>query len=83
VVAYAPTPAGFRPVFGDGWVAALEFAETGPRGQVLLTYGNSSQPGSPHDGDQLPLLSRGEMRPLWFSREDVEANVARRVVLSR
>jgi acyl-homoserine-lactone acylase len=83
VVAYAPTPAGFRPVFGDGWVAALEFTATGPRGQVLLTYGNSSQPGSPHDGDQLPLLSRGEMRPLWFSRTDVEANLATRVLLSR
>ena len=68
---------------GDTWVGALEFTPEGPRGKVLLAYGNASQPGSPHDGDQLELLSRGEMRPLWFTRAEAEANVADRTVLRR
>jgi acyl-homoserine-lactone acylase len=83
VVSYASGPRGFRPVHGDSWVAAVEFTPHGPRGQVLMAYGNASQPGSPHDGDQLVLLSQGRMRPLWFTRAEVEANLRERVVLRR
>jgi len=67
-----------RAAHGDTWVAALEFTPDGPRGRILLSYGNASQPGSPHDGDQLELLSREEMRPLWWSRDSVEAHLERR-----
>jgi acyl-homoserine-lactone acylase len=81
VLTYAAGAEGFRPVHGDAWVAALEFTPGGPRGRVLLAYGNSSQPGSPHEGDQLGLLARGEMRPLWFSRPSIEANLRERSVL--
>jgi acyl-homoserine-lactone acylase len=82
VLTYLPA-AGNRPVHGDTWVAALEFAPDGPRGRVLMAYGNASQPGSPHDGDQLPLLARGEMRPLWLTRPEVEANLRERMVPER
>lgn len=68
----------FRPVHGDSWVAAVEFTPEGPRGELLLAYGNASQPGSPHDGDQLELLFSREMRPLWWSRDSVEAHLERR-----
>lgn len=79
VVGYAPEQEGtYRATFGDTWVAALEFTPDGPRGQVLLPYGNASQPGSPHDSDQLGLLARQEMRPLWFTRAEVEAHVEAR-----
>lgn len=44
-------------------------------GRVLLSYGNASQPGSPHDGDQLPLLSEQRLRPAWRTRAEVEANL--------
>jgi acyl-homoserine-lactone acylase len=83
VVSYAPGSQGFRAVHGDSWVAAIEFTPRGPRGKVLMSYGNATQPGSPHDGDQLPLLARGEMRPLWFTREEVERNLRERVRLER
>jgi acyl-homoserine-lactone acylase len=67
----------FDTVFGTTFVAAVEF--TSPvRARVLLSYGNSSQPGSPHAGDQLDLLARGEYREAWLTRAEVEAHLARR-----
>jgi acyl-homoserine-lactone acylase len=83
VLTYAPGSAGYRPVHGDSWVAALEFTPGGPRGRVLMAYGNASQPGSPHDGDQLELLARGQMRPLWFTRAAVKEHVRERTLLRR
>jgi acyl-homoserine-lactone acylase len=39
---------------------------------VLLTYGNASQPGSPHDGDQLALFAADRLRTPWRRREEIE-----------
>ena len=51
-----------RAVQGDSYVAVVEFSDP-PRARALLSYGNHSQAGSPHVGDQLELLSRQELRP--------------------
>jgi acyl-homoserine-lactone acylase len=64
-------------VGGDSYVAAVEFGETA-RARVLLTYGNASQPDSPHFGDQLVLSANGEMRTAWLTREEIEANLEER-----
>jgi acyl-homoserine-lactone acylase len=65
---------------GDSYVAAVEFGETA-RAKVLLTYGNASQPGSPHIGDQLALAANGEMRTAWRTRGEIEANLETREIL--
>jgi acyl-homoserine-lactone acylase len=80
VVSFAPTEGGdtFRAVFGDTYVGAVEFTPGGPRAQTLLAYGNATRPGSPHVRDQLPLLARKEMRPVWRTRAEVEANLEER-----
>ncbi len=65
---------------GDSWIAAVEFGETA-RAQVLMSYGNATQPGSPHHGDQLPLLAKGELRPAWRTRAEIEANLESREVV--
>lgn len=70
----------FRPVQGDSFIAVVEFGET-VRAKVLLAYGNATQPGSPHVGDQLELFSRKELRDAWLTREEIEANLSERVVL--
>lgn len=83
VVEFSPAPDGhFRSVGGDSYVAAVEFSNP-VRAQVLLSYGNSSQPGSPHRGDQLELFSRKELRPVWRTRAEVEAHLEAREVLSK
>jgi acyl-homoserine-lactone acylase len=60
--------------FGDSYVAAVEFSNP-VRAKTLVTYGNASQPGSPHVGDQLPLAARGELRPVWRTRAEIDANL--------
>ncbi|NJL02072.1 MAG: acylase [Spirulinaceae cyanobacterium RM2_2_10] len=77
------TPAAdgkFASAAGDTYIAALEFGEA-VTARVLNTYGNASQPGSPHVGDQLALYARGELRPAWRSRTEIEANLEQREVL--
>ncbi|MCS4176050.1 acyl-homoserine-lactone acylase [Salinibacter ruber] len=68
-----------RATFGDSYVALTEFTEEGPRAKAVLPYGNASQPGSPHRGDQLQLYAEKKMRPVWHSRDSVRAHLERRV----
>lgn len=72
----------FRPVQGDSFIAVVEFGET-LRAKVLLAYGNATQPGSPHVGDQLDLFSRKELRDAWLTRAEIEANLSERVTFER
>jgi acyl-homoserine-lactone acylase len=69
-------------VAGDSYYALLEFAPEGVRAQVLLAYGNASQPGSPHVGDQLELYGEKRMRTPWRTRADIEAHLESRTDLS-
>lgn len=69
----------FYPVHGDSYIAVVEFADP-VRAKVLLTYGNATQPGSAHVGDQLELFSRKELRDAWLTREEIEANLEARTV---
>jgi acyl-homoserine-lactone acylase len=41
----------------------------------MVTYGNASQPRSPHVGDQVDLAAKGELRPVWRARQEIEANL--------
>jgi acyl-homoserine-lactone acylase len=80
VLYFGPDGDNFRAVTGDSYVAITEFSDP-VRASVLLSYGNSSQPGSPHNGDQLELFSRKEMRTAWLQREEIEANLEARETL--
>jgi acyl-homoserine-lactone acylase len=62
---------------GDTYVAAIEFSDP-VRAMAVLGYGNSSQPGSPHLSDQLEFLARKELRPVWRTREEIEAHLSLR-----
>jgi acyl-homoserine-lactone acylase len=64
---------------GDSFVAVIEFGPT-LRAAALLSYGNASRIGSPHRTDQLPLLARNQLRPVWRTRAEIEANLEKRVV---
>lgn len=45
---------------------------------MRLSYGNSSQPGSPHATDQLADLAAGRFRPAKMERTAIEPEVDRR-----
>ncbi|MGD2294272.1 MAG: acylase [Candidatus Aminicenantes bacterium] len=75
VVGYVPDEDDrYRAVGGDSFVAAVEFSNP-IRARVLLSYGNATQPDSPHVGDQLELFSQKKLRPVWRSREEIEAHL--------
>jgi len=59
---------------GDTFFAVIEFS-TPLHAEGLLSYGNWSKKGSPHVEDQIKLMSRKEMRPIWRDRKDVEAHL--------
>ena len=56
---------------------AIEFSHP-VRAQVVLAYGNASQPVFPHRTDQLKLFRDKTMRPVWRSRGEIEANLKSR-----
>ena len=49
----------------------VTFDARGPVAQAILTYGQSTDPASPHATDQLRLFSRKQWPALPFHPEDV------------
>ncbi|RXJ44451.1 acylase [Gelidibacter gilvus] len=66
---------------GDSWIGVIEFGDE-VKAKVLLTYGNATQKDSPHNGDQLELFSKKEMRDAWLTKDDIESNTERIEVLN-
>jgi acyl-homoserine-lactone acylase len=62
---------------GETIVCAIEF---GPSQQARCTlgYGNSTQAGSPHVEDQLPLMVQKTLHPVGREKKDIEANLEKR-----
>lgn len=58
---------------GDGWVFAVEFAEV-PRAYSVLAYGQSIKRDSPYYADQLKMFTENEMKPVFYTKEDVDQN---------
>jgi acyl-homoserine-lactone acylase len=66
-------------ISGDTYFAVVEFSNP-VHAEALLSYSNWSRAGSPHAEDQIPLMSRKEMRPVWRTRKEIEANLESRKV---
>jgi acyl-homoserine-lactone acylase len=62
---------------GDGWILAVEFGDV-PKAYSILAYGESNRPGSPYFADQAERFAAGELKPVAFTREDVERGALRR-----
>ncbi len=65
---------------GDSYVAITEFGDK-VRAQVLLSYGNATQPGSKHRGDQLQLLSEKKLRAALLEKQEILRNMEKKEVL--
>ncbi len=62
---------------GETFVCGIEFAKQ-QKAQCLVSYGNSSQPGSPHLEDQLPLMVAKKLHPVLREKKDIGANLEKR-----
>lgn len=65
------TARGLRIDYGTSYVQTVSFDERGPVAQALLTYGQSSVPGSPHQTDQMKLFAAKQWPTLPFHPDDV------------
>jgi acyl-homoserine-lactone acylase len=82
VLEYEATKDGrFTAIGVDNFIAAVEFS-TPIRAKVLLTSGNSSDPNSPHYGDQLVLSAKKQLRDAWLTRSEVEQHLEQRTVFN-
>lgn len=80
VIDLLPTDQGrFQQFAGDTYFAAIEFSNP-IKAKTCIIYGNASQPGSPHLGDQLALYVRNQMRDVWRSRKEIESHLEYRQV---
>jgi acyl-homoserine-lactone acylase len=64
-------------IHGDTYVAVTEFGDK-VKASVLLSYGNASQPGNKHAGDQLKMLSEKKLRPALLDKADILKNLEKR-----
>jgi acyl-homoserine-lactone acylase len=57
--------------FGSSFVMAVSFADHGPVGRALLTYGQSTNPNSRYRDDQTKLFSAKKWRPMLFTAAEL------------
>lgn len=80
VIGYSQDDDGlFRSTSGDSYVAIVEFTDP-VRAVAVMSYGNATQAHTGHVGDQLRLLAEKEMRVIWRTRAEIEANLESRTV---
>ena len=61
---------------GNSFVAVVEFGDR-VRARAVTAGGESGDPASPHFGDQAKRYSTGDLRDVYFYRQDVEQHVER------
>ncbi len=69
-------------IAGETYTAVTEFGKK-VRADVLLSYGNSTQPGSKHIGDQLKMLSEKKLRPALLDRSEIMKNLEKRESINK
>jgi acyl-homoserine-lactone acylase len=84
-VAGAPTSTQGLPIdYGTSYVQTVTFDARGPVAQAILTYGQSTDPASPHSNDQTRLFAAKRWPVLPFHAEDVaRAQVGETLKLTR
>lgn len=77
-LAFEPDDDGLlRAYSGDAWILAVEF-DSIPRGYSILVFGQTGDSSSEHFDDQTEMFSRGELKPISFTEEQIEADLVRR-----
>jgi len=68
---------------GSSYMKLTRFAPDGGVEAVSIKpWGNSDDPGSPHHADLTELYAAQQYKPLWFEREEVEADLASTTTLT-
>jgi acyl-homoserine-lactone acylase len=65
---------------GSSYVQTVGFDDDGPVADAILTYSQSSNPDSPHHGDQIGLFSAGKWVRQPFTEAQIQADPAYRTM---
>lgn len=68
---------------GDSYVAVIEFTKAGAHAMSLISYGNASQQGSAHAGDQLQLFAEKKLKPVLRTRAEIEKNLEKKETIRK
>jgi penicillin amidase len=68
-------------VHGGTYVSVVEFGPT-THALSVHTFGASGDPSSTHYVDQAQMYAKGEMKPTWFTLEEVRAHAVTKIVLA-
>jgi acyl-homoserine-lactone acylase len=68
------TRAGYDIDIGTSYAQVVAFEAGGPVARAILTYGQSSRPGSPRAFDQLSAFAARQWYPLPYRAADVVAD---------
>ncbi|KHK90834.1 UNVERIFIED_CONTAM: hypothetical protein LK11_74885, partial [Mumia flava] len=72
-------PKGLQVYFGTSYIQTVTFDDQGPVADALLTYGESTDPASPHAFDQMREFSAKRWNRLPFSEAAIAADPALKV----
>jgi acyl-homoserine-lactone acylase len=61
---------------GNSFVAVVEFGDR-VRAKAITAGGQNGDPASPHFKDQAERYATGDLREVWFYREDLDGNIER------
>ncbi len=77
VVAGSPlTTAGYPVAYGSSFVMVVELTPSGPQGQAILSYSQSTDPASANFADQTQLFSQRKFRPMLWNDADIAKDPA-------
>ena len=77
-LAFDPDEDGrLRAYSGDAWILAVEF-DSIPRAYSILVFGQTGDPSAEHYDDQTEMFSRGELKTIAFTEDQIEADLVRR-----
>jgi acyl-homoserine-lactone acylase len=62
---------------GNSFVAVVEFGRTGPRARAITAGGESGHPESPHFNDEALRYAAGDLRPVYFTRAELNRHIER------
>ncbi|CAJ0774739.1 Acyl-homoserine lactone acylase PvdQ [Ralstonia condita] len=72
-------PKGLAVYYGSSYIQTVTFDDQGPVADAILTYGESSDPASPHAFDQMRMFSSKHWNRLPFSEAAIAADPALKV----
>ncbi len=69
---------GYPTNYGTSFLLLVEMSKDGPKAEAIMTYSNSSDPRSVHFDDQTKMWPKKRLRPVRFSMDEIQADVAKK-----